>query len=100
MPKAAKSETHGILLATRRPASSAEPTAQQTSCGFPAGCILSGKTTTTFASTQMPALKRVYSISVGPHPQRVSRPGKDIPSRNGNLDQEQDAAPDRLEQVI
>src|SRR4029453_17359045 len=100
MPKVAKSETHGILPATKPPASSAEPTAQQTSCGFPAGCILPGKTTTTFALTRMPAPKRVYSISVWPHPQRVSQRGRDIPSRNGNLDQQQDAAPDKHERGI
>jgi len=44
--------------------------------------------------------KRVYSISVRGRPQRVSQAGKDIPSGNGNLDQEQDAARDRHEQVI
>src|SRR5215471_15021820 len=100
MPKAAKLETRGILLVTRPPASSAEHTARQTSCGFPAGCILPGRTTTTFASTPMREPRRVFSILARQPSRRVSQPGKDIPSRSGNLELEQDAAPDRREQAI
>src|SRR5215510_10249478 len=100
MPKVAKSEIRGILLVTKLPASNAERTAQQTSCDFPAGCISPGKTTTTFASRQMPAPRRVFFILAQPQRRRVSQRGKDIPSRNGNLELEEGAVPHRREQVI
>src|SRR5262245_56927082 len=94
MARAARSESHGTLLATKRPVSSAGHMALPTSCGFRADYTSRGKTTIRFVSTRIPELKLDSSVLALPPNNRLENPpGRATLWRNGNCLEEEGAEP-------